>query len=125
MKTFLPILLRHSAILRLAPVTLVALACGGLAYAQPPSPGFSVNSAGWTPLHEAVLGGKFSVAESLLAKHTQVDSKDASGGTPLHVAAWRGSTNLVELLLNHKADVIATNNFGETPLLAFVLPKIT
>jgi ankyrin repeat protein len=96
----------NASTLRLAVVTLTALAWSSPVFAQPDYV-FHVGSAGWMPLHEAALNDRMAVAESLLASNAEVNAKEELGATPLHVAAWRGSTDMVELLLTNKANVNA------------------
>ena len=41
---------------------------------------------GWTPLHEAALGGHKGIAELLIAKGADVNAKNNDGVTPLNWA---------------------------------------
>ena len=63
--------------------------------------GADVNSrtkSGTTPLHTAVLYGRFEVAEYLLDKGSDVNAKSASGATPLSLADTARFQRIAKLL---------------------------
>ncbi|HWQ91554.1 MAG TPA: ankyrin repeat domain-containing protein, partial [Clostridia bacterium] len=97
------------------------------------------SAEGLTPLQQAVVKGQFQVAEYLLAKGAQADSKALSlaigrgdramvefliqkgapldSGTPLHLAAQKGYRSIAELLIEKGANVNAIDSPArETPL---------
>lgn len=47
--------------------------------------------SGWTPLHEAVLGHNYTIAETLLKAGALVNSLGYEGITPLHDAVLLGN----------------------------------
>ena len=71
---------------------------------------------GVTLLHVAALSGHKNVAEILLAKGIDINSKTESGETPLHTAAWRGKKDVVKLLLEKGADTSVRDHNGHTAL---------
>ena len=126
----------HLPVLRLAAVTLVALAWGSLAFGgeiHDAAKGGDVEKikallkanpelvsmkdrSGKTPLHSAAAKGHKNVADLLLAKGADVNAKDNAGLTPLHCAAANEHKNVAELLLAKGADVNAKSKNGNTPL---------
>ncbi len=76
------------------------------------------DEARWTPLPWAVSAGRRDIAEFLIAKGADVNTKGLFDETPLHVAAHAaaGSRELVELLLSHGAGVNAVSTRGNSPL---------
>ena len=77
----------------------------------------ALNKYGWTPLHEAVTGGHKDIADLLISKGANVNSKEAKNRiTPLHWAAWRGRKEIAELLIAKGANLNTKNNDGGTPL---------
>ena len=68
---------------------------------------------GWTALHYAA---NKEIAELLIAKGAEVNTKSDSESTPLHFAALNGRKEIVELLLANGADVNAKDGEGKTPL---------
>jgi hypothetical protein len=56
------------------------------------------------------------VAEMLIRKGAQVNSKDQFGATPLHWAAYYGTKETVEALLNNGAEINTPTKSGMTPL---------
>jgi ankyrin repeat protein len=56
------------------------------------------------------------VAEMLIRKGAQVNSKDQFGSTPLHWAAYYGTKETVEALLNNGAEINTPTKSGMTPL---------
>jgi cytohesin len=81
--------------------------------------GMDVNAKdedGFTPLHQAALGGHKKIAELLIAKGADVNAKTKKAGqTPLHSSAFFGHKTVVELLIAKGADVNAKGS-GTTPL---------
>ena len=69
-----------------------------------------------TPLHYAVDGGYKEVAELLINKGADVQSKDKCGESALHTAAIRGYEDIAELLIANGADVNAKDRSDRTPL---------
>lgn len=69
-----------------------------------------------TPLHMAVLWGRYGTAELLLKRKACVKAKDEALWTPLHVAAHRGNEDICVLLIKHGAATNAVNDKDETPL---------
>ena len=128
--------LRHSLILRLAAVMLVALAwsspafCGEIHDAaqdgalrkvkallkDDPDLVFSRDRDGMTPLHWAEREGHKDMAELLLANKAEVNAKDKKSWTPLHYAAAYGHKEAAQVLLANKAEVNAKDKKGMTPL---------
>jgi ankyrin repeat protein len=76
------------------------------------------NPDGVTALHLAATQGHRSVAELLLSKGADVNSKVSGDDafTPLHFAAIYGKQDMVNLLLSEGADVDAKTNNDTTPL---------
>lgn len=72
---------------------------------------------GYTPIHEAVLGGKADVLDYLLEKtnNAHVNCQTRSGYTPLHLAASLGRENCVRTLLKHNADISIADERGKVP----------
>ena len=72
---------------------------------------------GYTPLHEAVVGGKPEVLRFLLdrAGNASVNSRSNNGYSPLHLAASSGHEECIRALLEHGADISCTDEFGKTP----------
>ena len=71
-----------------------------------------------TPLSLALrLGGRWPLAESLLAAGASVEARDEEGNTPLHFAALRHDDRAVRALLAKGADAEAENYEGDAPLL--------
>ena len=56
------------------------------------------------------------IAEELLRRGADVNTRQTGGFTPLHEAASQGSVDLCQLLLDHGADISARTNEGKTPL---------
>ena len=71
---------------------------------------------GRTPLHCAVSQGHKDVAEFLLTKGADLNSRDGENGTPLHTAAVVGDREITELLLAKGADITTQDMCGWTPL---------
>ena len=69
-----------------------------------------------TPLHWAAWRGRKEIAELLIAKGADLNTKNKDGGTPLHNAAWKGHVEIAKLLIVKNADVNAKDVEGQTPL---------
>lgn len=78
-----------------------------------------LSAAGFTPLHEAALGGATRAAQVLLKHGAQVDARDKeNGATPLYIAASWGHADLVAVLVERGASVNAKDHRGISPLQA-------
>ncbi|KAI0867515.1 ankyrin repeat-containing domain protein [Hypoxylon argillaceum] len=73
------------------------------------------NIAGETSFFKAVFFRKQQMAEILLRRGADVNSKAENGNTPLIHAIRRGS-EFANLLLNYGADVNVEDKYGQTPL---------
>lgn len=85
-------------------------------------------SSGYTPLHEAVVGGNPLIVNLILEKANEyrvdvVDSKSSSGFTALHLAARLDSSDCAEVLLQNNADMSIKNLEGKSPFESAVLGK--
>lgn len=74
---------------------------------------------GYTPLHEAVAGGKTKILDFLLEKveglpSNPINIKANSGYTPLHLAASSGHQDCVRVLIKRGADISITDEYGKT-----------
>ena len=56
------------------------------------------------------------IADALVRRGADVNTRQTGGFTPLHEAASQGSVGLCQLLLDHGADVDARSNEGKTAL---------
>jgi ankyrin repeat protein len=76
------------------------------------------SSDGWTPLHLAAFFGHPDLANALLDRGAQIDSRstNAMRNTPLHAAAAGGHPDLVTLLLKRGANPNAAQEGGWTAL---------
>ncbi len=85
---------------------------------QGPDVNIKDDQLNWTPLHWATFPGCRDVAEFLIAKGADVNTKGEFNDQPLHYAALRGHRELVELFLAKGAEVNAKDkdSFGKTPL---------
>ena len=77
---------------------------------------------GAKPLH-SLLCGKFKsqedgvrVAELLLNRGADVNTRRDDHWTPLHLASLWGKLDIVQLLIRYGAEVNAVDDFGKTPL---------
>ena len=71
---------------------------------------------GLTPLHLAVAGGHFEVADLLAGLEADLEKPDLTGMTALHAAAVSGDDALCALLLAKGASPFSRNSAGQTPL---------
>ena len=88
---------------------------------------------GDTPLHDVAFGGRYRLAELLIAEGADVNARNHEGDTPLHRVTQRVLTGLTdkadvlkglmrtrrdiaELLIKNGADVNAKNRHSNTPL---------
>ena len=69
-----------------------------------------------TPLHFATREGHNEIAELLISRGADLNSKDESGWTPLHWASRTGHKEVTELLISKGADVNAKDENGSNPL---------
>ena len=78
----------------------------------------SHSTDGWTPLHLAAFFGHPELANALLDRGANINSRstNAMKNTPLHAAAAGGRTDVIELLLKRGADANATQEGGWTAL---------
>lgn len=76
----------------------------------------SINSAGLTPLHQAVLDGNIAVTKLLVAHGADVNKQDEDFWTPLHAACAEGHSEIVRFLLTKGADRHIMTDNGERPL---------
>ncbi|GAP83599.2 putative NACHT and Ankyrin domain protein [Rosellinia necatrix] len=75
-----------------------------------------VTLKGQTPLLWAVLNGYSEVAQLLLDKGADTESKDKDGQTPLFWAARNGHKEVAQLLFDKGADIESKDKNGQTPL---------
>ena len=71
---------------------------------------------GDTPLHFAAENGLLKLAQTLLNRNVEVDSRGSHGCTPLHWASVSGHPDVVQLLLDHNANPYLRDADGDTPL---------
>ncbi|MGV8119577.1 MAG: ankyrin repeat domain-containing protein [Candidatus Xenobiia bacterium LiM19] len=71
---------------------------------------------GNTLLQLAAVKGSKDIAELLLSKGADINSKNNESQTPLHFAAFNGETQLVKMLLSKGAELNAKDCYGFTPL---------
>lgn len=78
----------------------------------------ATNGDGWTPLHLAAFFGSLPLAQALLDKGAEIDSRSTNHmqNTPLHAAVAGGRAELVEFLITRGADVNARQTGGWTAL---------
>jgi hypothetical protein len=69
------------------------------------------------PLQQAAGDGDLERVKELLAKGTDVNSRDNLGSTALMFAALSGNVEICKFLLEKKADINAKNNDGVTALM--------
>ena len=69
---------------------------------------------GITPLSWATLLGQAQMAELLIQRGANVNSKNRDGATPLHVAAFLGQDEVAKLLVQKGANTNVRSNAGMT-----------
>lgn len=77
---------------------------------------FKVDKNGKTLLHHAVLLGNIDLVKYLIAKGTNLNSKDDLEWTPLHYAVQIHNLSIVELLLAAGANSNEVDSYGNTVL---------
>ncbi|MBU0755172.1 MAG: ankyrin repeat domain-containing protein, partial [Planctomycetes bacterium] len=84
--------------------------------------GLMSDGGGFTPLHRAVVAGKYDSVAALLKRRRDPDDRTHGGDTPLHLAVKNGHPEIVKLLIDHGADlnVKDMSDLKETPLLKAV-----
>lgn len=76
------------------------------------------DSAGSTPLHEAVKSQNFQVFQGLIKYGAEVGQSDGAGLTILHVAAMVGNLAVVQYVVKNKLiHFQCRDNYGATPLV--------
>ena len=76
----------------------------------------TADAQGVTPLYVAAATGKEDIAQFLLGKGAQANSKTNAGATPLHAAVYINNEKMVRLLLAKGAAVNVKDRSGATPL---------
>ena len=79
----------------------------------------NVNSVGldnWTALHFAASEGHFEVAEMIVGKSPDLDSKTKMGRSALHISSVRGNHMITNLLVQNGSDVNSIDDENSTPL---------
>jgi len=69
-----------------------------------------------TPLHSAVAGNHFALAELLLKCGADPNLRQSGGFTPLHAAAQNGDLDLIRILLINGGDLKVQSDQGKTAL---------
>lgn len=93
-----------------------AITVENLLRSNPEMINYRTPTEGATLLHIAAMLGHKNVAEILLAKGIDINSKTESGETPLHTAADVGRKEVVELLLAKGADMSLRDTSGHAAL---------
>ena len=76
----------------------------------------SLDAAGRTPLHRAVLDARHNRVQALLDQAAAVDAQDARGQTPLMLAAQTGQPYMIERLIKNGANVAARDADGNAAM---------
>jgi hypothetical protein len=71
---------------------------------------------GWTPLHACSYNNGLDIAELLVDRGADINSKDDNGYTPLHVAASNNARDVAAYLIERGADKNAKALNGKKPL---------
>ena len=82
-----------------------------------------VSSAGYTPLHIAVMKSNIDLVSLLLNQSLNINVMSIDGQTPLHVAADTGNETVIQKLLAQKADPSLKDARGNISLHLVVQPK--
>ena len=69
-----------------------------------------------TPLDITSYKGNIELANMLIRRGADVNSKNSWGISPLHIASMDGKIELAKLLIENGADVNIKDDFGKTPL---------
>ena len=69
-----------------------------------------------TPLDITSYKGNIEIANMLIRRGADVNSKNSWGISPLHIASMDGKIELAKLLIENGADVNIKDDFGKTPL---------
>lgn len=80
----------------------------------------SVNEAGQSFLHQAIVHGRKEITTLLLAQGIDVNAADGTGATPLHFCGVYRRADLAQELIAHHADVNRLDKYGNGPLWAAV-----
>jgi ankyrin repeat protein len=82
----------------------------------------ATGNMGEKPLHKVTYDKYRSqednvrVAQLLLDRGTDVNTRRKDDWTPLHAASYNANAKIVQLLIDHGAEVDAVDDFGNTPL---------
>ncbi|XP_013420423.1 protein phosphatase 1 regulatory subunit 27 [Lingula anatina] len=76
----------------------------------------SINTAGLTPLHTAVLDGNFAAVRLLIRHGADINKQDEDTWTALHAACSEGHVDIARYLLKRGADPLIRTDEGERPL---------
>lgn len=68
-----------------------------------------------TALARAAIAGQCAVADYLISKGANIDSRNSKGNTPLIHAAYHGHLKMAKLLLRRGADATAVGSDGTNP----------
>jgi len=79
------------------------------------------DSSGRTPIFHAIVAGRNSLIEQLIAKGASPSHSDSSGRTPLHFAVQERNVPAARMLLEAGAAVDARDEHGNTPLWGAVM----
>ena len=71
---------------------------------------------GVAALFNAILKGRTTVVQTLLAQGVSVNAQTVSGKTPLMAAAYKGYSDIVQVLISNGADANAKDKRGDTAI---------
>lgn len=57
--------------------------------------------AGYSPLHFAVMFGRYEIAALLLRNGASIYVQDYNGSTPIHLALYTANQQMIDLLFAH------------------------
>ncbi len=77
---------------------------------------YETDTAGFTALHWAAIGGHWRIFSELVASGAPVNTVGGDGSTPLHWVSHHDRPLMIQLLLDAGADVDVQNRWGRTPL---------